>query len=487
MDTQKFIEILEKTDKIYEPDDFTYDLLRYQILDNSIETYYVNLINETLKKSLSNLEVDLKHGCRNYIYSFFILPVYWQEIVIIIYLALQLYKRVDNNSRIISLGESPLKLVFIQQIINTQPEFIDILKRYGLYKNIQFTYYPISQLSIILMTHGYIEQYFNSSDQDLSLDNLIISSDMKKLIDEIIDIKDNIYYHFRLFDIDPLSILKSKKKIYFQDRAESYKSIIVIIIFYHVMCDVQHITDEQRLELYELLYIIGFDYKHAENIENDRVKILKINQFFYRLITKKTNTITEDSFHFKQTNYRYKPLKYDCSADGFRLFQNQKNLMTKVFSFLTTPEKTLNKSRCIITCSLEDSYCVKFLLQDSVDNEGKVLSLKQNGQLDGKNCNMINLFLMNSIYKLGPSYIENIIKNLDNIDETRLFDNVINFDTLNQEIYDIMNKTKSASVLTSWFVNKVNQNKIIKKINEFILSNGIFADCAYNIPLIKLN
>ena len=70
MDTQKFIEILEKTDKIYEPDDFTYDLLRNQIFDNSIEPYYVNLINETLKKSLSNLEVDLKGGCRNYINSF---------------------------------------------------------------------------------------------------------------------------------------------------------------------------------------------------------------------------------------------------------------------------------------------------------------------------------------------------------------------------------------------------------------------------------
>ena len=92
---------------------------------------------------------------------------------------------------------------------------------------------------------------------------------------------------------------------------------------------------------------------------------------------------------------------------------------------------------------------------------------------------------MYSIYKLGPLYIENIIKNLDNIDETRLFNNVINFDTLNQEIYDIMNKTKSASVLTSWFINKFNQNKILKKINEFILYHGIFADCTYKIPLIK--
>jgi hypothetical protein len=335
------------------------------------------------------------------------------------------------------------------------------------------------------MTHGYVEQYFNSIGPNISLDELIISIDMKKLINEIMDIKDNIYYHFRLFDIDPLSVLKAKKKIYFQDRAESYKSIIVIIIFYHVMCDVQQITDEQRLELYDLLYIIGFDYKRSENIENDRPKILKINQFFYRLITKQVNTINEHSYHFKQTNYRYEPINHDCSTDGFRLFQNQKNLMNKILNFLTTPEETLNKSRCIMACSLEDNHCVNFLLQDTVDNEGKVLSLKQNDKGGGKNCNMINLFLMYSIYKLGPLYIENIIKNLDNIDETRLFNNVINFDTLNQEIYDIMNKTKSASVLTSWFINKFYQNKIFKKINEFILSHGIFADCTYEIPVIR--
>ena len=302
----QYINYLKETQEIVMPNEFSIE----DDFIKPIETNYFNIFVSSFEKGFDYFGYDLidsrdeyletiKEECFKFNINFLSLPLIWQEIVILIYLALQLHKYVDNNSRVVALGESPLKLVFIQQILNFQPELTNILKENGMATNVKYSYFPISSLST------YTIQILNRK-KNSDIFNIEVDFNLDVFIENIIEISQNmndqIISHFILFQLDPLTIIKNNKPIYFQDRAETYMSLITLMCFYDGMCDKQKISLQQRHLLYEKLYFITFDYKENKVIEKNQIIINRINNFLYRLITKKTDIIAQDKFHFIQQN-----------------------------------------------------------------------------------------------------------------------------------------------------------------------------------------
>jgi hypothetical protein len=154
-----------------------------------------------------------------------------------------------------------------------------------------------------------------------------------------------------------------------------------------------------------------------------------------------------------------------------------------MITFLTTPENTFNDSRCIKSCKI-DKLCPKEI-QDTF-YKTKEFNLKETAN-GGENCNIINLCLMIFINELGPEYISNIIKNLDNISDD-IFINEMDFSALNTEILDFVNEESNKynrNILNNVLNTKIIIKQINIKIQEYLVSHGVFAECNYTLPIKK--
>jgi len=96
-------------------------------LFESVKDKYISLMRETFFKTM---DIDFDSGCLyDYSFNMLTIPIFWQDIVVLIYMAVYLHRHVTDNSRVIAIGESPLKLVFIQQVLNIMPELNEIFKK----------------------------------------------------------------------------------------------------------------------------------------------------------------------------------------------------------------------------------------------------------------------------------------------------------------------------------------------------------------------
>jgi hypothetical protein len=206
----------------------------------------------------------------------------------------------------------------------------------------------------------------------------------------------------------------------------------------------------------------------------------RLNNFYFKIITKQTQLIEPDKYHFIKVNFNYNKTEiYDCITDNYNLFTNQVNIIKKMLTFLTIPEKTFNNSRCIISCSLKEKCEQKILLDIS---RNKLVGFKQEGK-SGYNCNIINLCIMIFIMELGPDYIRDIIENLDNITDD-IFINHIDFTDINAKIVKSVSKKKyNHNILTNNSNNRICIDKINYKITNFLTEHGIFGPCTYKLPL----
>ena len=494
-DVLKFLQILKDTPKIYLPIDFneniTVELIQY------IKDKYKSLIKQTLIETFTRFgdeliqydpnadyeDEDLEFINKEYTVPFLNLPILWQEIIILLYFSLQIHRKVENNSRVVALGESPLKLVYIQQILITQPHFISILRDNNLATDVEYNYFPISKLSsFIISKHLEVNNIFNPRT-DFNLD-MFLETGVKYITDRV---NDKVLEHFLLFKLDPLSIISDQHaKIYFQDRAEKYKTIIVLISFYDKMCDIQQLTLEQRLILYSKIFIIGFDTKPLSREVSEQIILERINNFFYQLITKDKNPVNKSEYHFIQQNYNIIDNGINrCLQNDFNLFTNQDNLLYKLIGFLTVPEMSYNNSRCIQSCPINNPTYGKSCTDEikrNLEISGE-LHFKQTG-VESENCNVINLCLMIFINELGPEYLSNMIQNIDKINLDQLFLNQTNFHDLNTLITQLVSeKVYNNNILNHMLMNKLIIEAVIKKIMEYIIQNGIFVPCRYVIPL----
>lgn len=443
-----------------------------------VKDKYKELINKTVIESLSKFGSDKyeteSDNATTYVRTFLNIPICWQEIIILLYLSLKMHRLVENNSRVVSLGESPSKLVFIEEVLVTHPSYKNILKKHGFATDVDYTFFPISGLSNDMYRVDY-----DMFDLDLDLSTCIhnIESSSHQVDLPILD-------HFILFKLDPRSIAIGEKNIYIQDRCETYRSTLKLMSYYNKMCDMQELSPDERLQLFERLYIIGFDAKdqHAvENNEKDRLIVQRLNIFFYHIITKQRTELTPDKYHFIQQNYPvFKNKIENIRSNDFNIFMNQHSLFEKVLTFLTTPEKTLNHSRCVRSCSVsvKDDACFTEV-KKTYDADGQ-LHVKQPGTT-GNNCNLINLCLMLFINELGDEYIENFILNLDKIDSEILFYlNDHTFDTFNDEIMEFVNhQTYNSNLLNNILNTKSAIHEINAKIVQFLNRDGLFSPCRY--------
>ena len=500
-DTFEFIQKLEKSSAIFEPSyyqkfqteyepDGDYD---FEPLNKIIKNEYIDLMKTTFKKTIDGIAgiTGDKKCSSEYSNKMLMIPIFWQEIILLIYMALCLYRNVTDNSRIIALGESSLKLVFIQQVLNTTPGLDIIFKNNNMATSVDYTYFPISGLSFYAGDISWLDPPGNifevNKDYEFVLDNFM-KEHIVYVKQTLQKIKTQILLYFELFKLDPRSIIQSNKKIYFEDRMEGYKTLIALICFYDIMCAEQNFRDNERKQLYELIYFIGFDEKlmnNAEDIKYDSIIIDRINKFLYKIIT---NQDPAEGFkpHFIQKNFNppkeeKKEVEY-CEKKDFNIFNNQYNIISKMFVFLTVPEKTYNNSRCAKSCKI-NSVC-----QTDIKNkfdETAEFHLKETNGNQGDNCNIINLFIMFIINELGNEYISKIIENLDNINDD-IFINSIDFTEIHTQITDLVNEQKleyNTNIIYNIKQAQVIANKVYNKIEEFILKNGLFSECKYELPL----
>ena len=450
---------------------------------------YAKLVQEAVIKSLSTFGFSRASGSDDitaeYSQTFLNIPLCWQEIVIMLYLALKLHRLVENNSRVVCLGESPSKLVFIQEVLATHPSYKPVLEKHGFATNVEYSFFPASRLSPSNRSeYGVV----TDTTRDLSTIMQEIDENARAVTDQSFGAYpwNDVLDHFTLFKLDPLSIITEGKNIYIQDRCESYSSVCKLIICYNKMCHMQEISQAQRLQLFERLYVIGFDIKdHDDDARNqmDRVKIERLNIFFYQLITGHRTDLIPDKYHFVQKNYRSIRSNIEdertLRSNGFNIFTNQHYLLIKILLFLTTPENAFNDARCVRSCSLDAKQCVQ-KIKKKYDRNGGELHIKQPGPT-GENCNMVNFCLMMFINELGDEYIENLILSLETINEDILFySNDHTFDTLNDEISEVVNQqTYNNNLLNNILSTKTVIDEINKKIVQFLKRDGLFSPCRY--------
>jgi hypothetical protein len=484
-DPYRFSSILDSSPFIYSASDYLSSLTP----DNMVvfQRHYAYLVQEAVIKSLTTFGFSRAGGSSEieteYTQTFLNIPVCWQEIIIMLYLALKLHRVVENNSRVVCLGESPSKLVFIQEVLAIHPSYKPVLEKHGFATNVEYSFFPASGLS----PTGPAE--FGVLDTSRDLSACIRDIDATAMVVNGISFGaypwEDVLSHFKLFKLDPLSIITEGKNVYIQDRCESYSSVCKLIIFYNKMCHMQEISQDQRLQLFERLYIIGFDIKvqdDAARNQTGRLLVERLNIFFYQLITKQPIDPTPDKCHFIQKNYRSLKNNIEDGAlrsNGFNIFTNQHYLLIKVLLFLTTPENAFNDARCVRSCSLKERQCVQ-KIKKKYDKNGGEFHIKQPGPT-GKNCNMVNFCLMMFINELGDTYLDNLILSLETINEDILFySNDHTFDTLNDEISEVVNQqTYNSNILNNILSTKEVIEKISEKIDQFLKRDGLFSPCRY--------
>lgn len=498
-DTYRFIQNLKESTEIYQPHEYLNAELPASLIVY-IKNNYKGVISSLFKKTVtdfgndfigrdgigSNFEANkgVDNCAEEYKHKLFYLPIFWQEIVVLIYIALCLHRYVTSNSRVIALGESPLKLVFIQQVLNTMPQLNNILKENGMAIDIDYTYFPISGLS------DYVNSHKHEWTSNNIFDTVIAPFELDGFIENLQYIKTRyisdgkiLLAYFTGFKLDPRSIITSDKKIYLEDRMEGYSTLITLICFYDGMCEMQQLTDADRLKFYKNLYIIGFDHKDVSKKESDKIVIDRLNNFLYQMITKRKEPVLQKDYHFIQTNFNDITNTIDsCVQDNFNILSNQHNILHKIMFFLTLPEKTLNDSRCVKSCHI--GSCTEGILSDITTT--RKFHLKQDSP-DGDNCNIMNLCLMIFINELGPEYISNIIQNLDNITED-IFINTMDFSEINTEISNGSNEQRkkyNRNILNNVLNTKIMIEQMRIKIEQYLESHGVFVPCTYVLPIKK--
>jgi hypothetical protein len=470
-----------------------------KLVDN-IKNKYKQLIFGTLKEFLNESGFLLTtepddDGSDEYLDTVYVqkmisLPLFWQDIIALVYMSLELYRNIRNNSYIISLGESPLKLVFIQQILNTIPEIKNVLLENGMSTDVEFGYFPLSGLSGKDINSLGIS-YILDTKRDLDSKEMDIFIDSFKRLDS--QKADSVLEHFKLFSLDPLSIILGGRNVYFEDRCETYSSLTVFIYLYSEMCRLQGLNNIDRDLLYSRLFIIGFDNK--ADISNDLLIVNRINYLLCKIITGRSKMIDKMEKHFIQINFNsINKKQYNLRSDDFSLFTNQRDVVSKLFQFMTTPENTYNRSRCLLSKKIMSP------MREDSEQLKDTINIKQSGRL-GINCNIINLSLMIFINELAKNgLISNIITNIDRIDNNSLFYNNTDTSNVDKLIIDTFNNNRDE--LQFVFGNNILNNllsikgvvmeqqeinreivKILSSDNSPLILNSVFRECVYRLPL----
>ena len=433
--------------------------------------------------------------------KFLAVPLFWKDYICMFYIALKQFNDIKSDSRIISLGESPMKIVLIQEFFFKNEIIKSALEANDYAKNVSFNYFSISRLQSEVKNANKFENSFKNNISEIykifskgdydeinskilelfimnnELDNYFVSTATKNT-----NSLNRIHEHFIKGNLNPRYILNEKKKIYIQDRCESYSSVLGLIFLYIRLCIKEQITLDERKELYKLLYIVGFDSKdnRTQLFMMDESKRYAINYIMYYLFSsaepgKKDDTVIVNEklneYHFKQNNYFYpdeeEPIGEEeeeqeeerYNAIFFKkiekdLFFSQKNTLYKILKFLSIPEFNVSDSRCIQGINLYYSG------EEEPDMTYKAINnIKQQGETSLL-CNFFNFLI---IYYLNILASKNILVDIiDNFKKGYIVEEEIYLNTTYNEI--IFGGSEQA---TAWWKNEQQKmNSIYKEKNE---------------------
>ena len=450
-----------------------------------LNEYKTEVLRSYFIKDKNNLLNPKNNEENNDVYDKIGAPIFLQEFYYIFYLALKIIKTYyKNNSCIISLGESPAKLVMTQsffyddsdvkKILNPDvkkilnPDVKKILNpdeypskdKYP--SNIDFKYLPLSGLSWyalnnkseINLAHRTVEESINILKKQIN------NEDIEKFES-----------YLKIYLLDPRSIISTNKKYIFLDRVESCNTTITLFYIYSELILRQKLTEEQKQKFITQFKLVGFDgfddyYSERELIEKRINNIIKINKILYK------NIDTTNIFSF------YKIKKYDYvhqyTPKILRKILTNYYIVDNIIIFMSLPEKIFISSRCLKSFKIRNKS-----LQRIETLQKNILKIKNNKK--SYNCNLINLILYKMFLRFkSDSSLENLIINLDNIDEKK-------FSKLEENSVELRRfKSNIKANSKSDIYNLLNDNIKEYLINHFdkYIHNTIFdSKGTYVIPL----
>ena len=222
-------EDIQLEDKIMTYTDFE-KLNKIDILDK----FKYKILN-SLRKA-SNIIYTNNESMAYYRYVSLINLVFWQDYYYLFYLSLKIIKLYKSNCNIISLGESPMKLIFTQSLFYDDPIIKNECEINKYPTNLTFDYFPISKLASLY--NSYLPRIYSI----YNFDDKKITVEIMSLFNINLQIVESYLTYFIKFNLDPLSIIeKDNSGTIFVDRVESARSIISFIYLYSRFIIMQNI------------------------------------------------------------------------------------------------------------------------------------------------------------------------------------------------------------------------------------------------------
>jgi hypothetical protein len=380
-----------------------------------ITTYYTNrILNDKIQDN------------DDYIYKYnVILLRYWQEFYCLFYLSLYIIKTYyKSNSYIISLGESPSKIVFSQSLFYQDTDIKSFIKLNGYPDNLDFIYFPISNLhKIINDDYDYSDDYSDYDDYDYNDDDILLTLNVQDIYTKINtklseDIMNKYFIHFKKFNLDPLYIINNDKNFTFIDKTETFKSFFILLVIYKRMIELQHVTNEQKLIFINKFKCVGYNDDYYKDY---KYKILEFINLLY------TTDKAELMFDHYIINLNIDTPKYNNIIKIIESYNaiNESYFIYNYIIFyniikLSSPAKYLDINlRCI----------QKYDIKETKDNI-----------INYVNCNLINFIIYYVFKKLKESKkLQEFIKKLDSVDVKYLSilndNNIIINDDINKFLY----------------------------------------------------
>lgn len=355
---------------------------------------------------------------------------FWQEYYYLFYLSLKIIKKYIDNSNIIGIGESPMKLIFSQYLFYEDRDIKKYLNENNYPTNLTFNYLPISGLS--KPSYQTNSKYYNNSFYEAKNKDSIIDMNISLLDRNLSKEKINDYLlYLEKLKYDPRTIIESRQsKFIFVDRGETFNTTKTFLYLYKRIFLLQYGSEnnEDKLQIFISKFkLITFDgnYDDSKFLESN---IDLIKRFCIKLF--KTSTIFEHyliNLHTQDTNYENMMAKLDKNNIIKKLaprFNSQFIIPHNVINFISLPEKIYLNTRCIKSIKLDE------LQNNIVYNLRYNIKDKKEGS---KNCNLSNLVIFIIFNKLkDDKTLLKLIKNLNFVKESKL--SVLNENSLNLEL-----------------------------------------------------
>jgi len=186
---------------------------------------------------------------------------FWQEYYYLFYLSLKIiHNYYKNDSMIISIGESPMKLIFAQSLFYADDNLKIHLQNFP--NNLSFNYLPISKLSLLLMDtlKRNSDDINNDYLEDIDKDNFITNFFNKLNNNFDLKIISSRFLELLIkYKLDPKNIIESNKNHIFIDRGESFSTIKMFLFLYYKSYLIQYGNNSNINMFTEKIKLVTFD------------------------------------------------------------------------------------------------------------------------------------------------------------------------------------------------------------------------------------